>query len=271
MRLGLIGFGNIATTLLALMARTGLQVRHLTVLTRPAGAVTARDRLAADFPGITVKVVTDAAGLLASRPDLVVECAGHAAVTAHLPQILRAGVDVVMVSIGALADAALEAELRRAATGGGARLILPAGAVGGIDLLSAIGAAGDLKVRYRGIKPPKAWRGTPAERAVDLDRMTGATVFFSGNARQAATDYPKNANVSATLALAGPGFEATGVELVADPDAPGNIHEYDVESPLARYSIRIANTASAGNAKTSVTTVWSVLREIRNRLGPVSI
>lgn len=273
MRMGLIGFGNIATTLLGLMEQTGLKVEHLTVLVLTEFAEETRDRLATDFRGIagSAEVVGDADGLLASRPDLVVECAGHAAVVANVPQVLRAGVNVIMVSIGALADAVLEAELQRAAAGGGARLILPAGAVGGIDLLAAIGAAGDLKVRYRGIKPPKAWAGTPAELAVDLDRLGETTVFFTGNARQAATDYPKNANVAATLALAGAGFEATDVELVADPAALGNIHEYSVESPLARYSIRIVNQASAGNAKTSVTTVWSVLRELRNRIGPVSI
>ncbi len=61
------------------------------------------------------------------------------------------------------------------------------------------------------------------------------------------------------------------MELVADPAAPGNVHEYSVVSPLAKYSMRIENLPSAGNAKTSVSTVYSVLREIRNRIGPVAI
>jgi aspartate dehydrogenase len=126
-------------------------------------------------------------------------------------------------------------------------------------------------VSYRGIKPPRAWAGTPAAAQVDLDTLDRAATFFRGDARQAARDYPKNANVAATLALAGAGFEATRVELVADPAAPGNVHEYSVTSPLASYSIRIENKASAGNAKTSVATVFSVLREIRNRVGPVAI
>lgn len=273
MRLGLIGFGNIATTLLGLMRQTGLSVEDLTVLTLPEFADETRTRLGAEFVDVAKDcgVVAGAEGLLSAQPDLVIECAGHAAVTAHVPPVLRAGTDVVIVSIGALADAALEASVRTAAAEGGARLILPAGAVGGIDLLSALGAAGGLRVRYRGTKPPKAWAGTPAEGLLDLPGLDERSVFFTGNARQAATDYPKNANVAATLALAGAGFEETQVELVADPEATGNSHEYSVESPLARYSIRIENQASAGNAKTSVTTVWSVLREIRNRIGPVAI
>lgn len=270
MRLGLIGYGNIAQVLVDLMHQTLAPLDHLAVLSR-AGVADAVRAALVGAPAREVSVVTDAAGLMAASCDLVVECAGHGAVRAHVPGVLRAGCDVVLVSIGALADAGLHADLIAAAREGRARLILPAGAVGGIDLLSALGAAGDVAVSYRGIKPPAAWAGTPAEAVVDLAGLAQAETFFTGTARQAAQDYPKNANVAATLALAGAGFEATRVELVADPAAPGNVHEYTVTSPLARYTIRIENQPSGGNAKTSLTTVWSVLREIRNRIGPVAI
>ena len=270
MRLGLIGYGTIATTLIDLMRQTLAPVDHLAVLCRPGREAEVRAALA-DAPARGSSVVTDAGGLLATGCDLVVECAGHDAVRAHVPGVLRAGCDVVVVSVGALADAGLYDDLITAARAGGARLILPAGAVGGIDLLAALGASGDLAVAYRGIKPPKAWVGTPAEAAVNLAGLREATTFFTGSARDAARDYPKNANVAATLALAGAGFEATQVDLIADPAAPGNVHEYSVTSKLARYSMRIENLPSGGNVKTSATTVWSVLREIRNRIGPVAI
>lgn len=271
MRLGLIGYGNIAQTLLDLMRRSNdAPLDHLAVLCRPAvhEAVGAALKSA---PAKGVSVVADAPGLLAAGCDLVVECAGHGAVRAHVPSVLRAGCDVVVVSVGALADAALHADLIAAARAGAARLILPAGAVGGIDLLAALGASGDVAVAYRGIKPPAAWAGTPAEGMVDLAKLTQAATFFTGTARDAARDYPKNANVAATLALAGAGFEATRVDLIADPAAPGNVHEYTVTSPLANVTLRIENKPSGGNIKTSLTTVWSVLREIRNRRGPVAI
>lgn len=273
MRLSLIGFGNIATTLLGLMAETKLRLEHLTVLVLPELAEEARARIDTSFAGLAdgFEVVTHADALLASKPGLVVECAGHGAVAAHVPPVLQAGISVVLVSIGALADAALEKDLRAAARDGNARLILPSGAIGGIDLLAALGAAGGLSVRYRGTKPPRAWLGTPAETLLDLPALQEPKTFFTGTAREAARDYPKNANVAATLALAGAGFDATEVELTADPAASGNIHEYSVTSPLARYSIRIENQPSAGNAKTSVTTVYSVLREIRNHIGPLAI
>ena len=177
MRLGLIGFGNIATTLLDLLRQgDAAPLEHLVVLARPAGAAAARARLAGELAGVAsgVAVVEDAMHLLAERPDLVVECAGHVAAGAHAPAVLRAGVDVILVSIGALADPGLEASLRAAAAEGSARLILPAGAVGAIDLLSALGAAGGLEVRYRGTKPPAAWAGTPAAEILDLARRRRA-------------------------------------------------------------------------------------------------
>jgi aspartate dehydrogenase len=126
-------------------------------------------------------------------------------------------------------------------------------------------------VTYHGIKPPKAWAGTPAEQLCDLGRLTERTVFFRGTAREAARDFPRNANVAATLALAGAGFEATRVELVADPAAPGNVHSYDVRSKVAKFRVEIENLPSSGNVKTSVSTVYSVLREIRNRMESVVI
>lgn len=274
MRLGLIGYGNIAGTLLRLIAETPeIKLEALTVLGLPEKT----DELVQDLEashgslGCSFAAVSSAEDLLAAKPDLVVECAGHQAVVTHVPTILKAGVDVVLVSIGAFAHRELEAELRAAAEEGGARIVLPAGAVGGIDLLAALRPAGLTSVTYQGCKPPAAWAGTPAETAVDLDGLTEATVFFSGTARDAAAQYPKNANVAATIALAGLGFDDTKVELIADPAASGNTHEFTAVSGVARTSIRIENLPSPGNIKTSVTTVYSVLRELRNRVAPVAI
>ncbi|WP_187971236.1 aspartate dehydrogenase [Aquibium microcysteis] len=267
MRLGLIGYGTIARTLAGhLGAVSGIEA--VAVLVRPGRAADVPASF--DDGAIPVAAVTTVDALLAARPDFVVECAGHSAVDAFVPPLLHAGLDVVVVSIGALADEALHARLREAAAAGGARMILPAGAVGGIDILSALRAGGDVQVRYTGTKPPKAWAGTPAETVVDLAALDRPAVIFEGSARAAATAYPKNANVAATLALAGAGFDATRVVLVADPAASGNVHEFEAVSPVALVTMRIEN-APSGNAKTSLATIMSVLREIRNRQGPVVI
>lgn len=270
MHLGLIGFGAIARTLLAVLAREGAAISALTVLARPETAVAIRDAVArlSTAPAL---VVTDAAALVARRPGLVIECAGHQAVADHATATLRAGIETVVVSIGALADAALHQRILQAARAGGTRVVLPAGAIGGIDILSALRPSGIAAVTYTGRKPPLAWAGTPAEALVDLAALTTEAVIFDGSARQAATLYPKNANVAATLALAGLGWDATRVRLIADPSVSRNVHDYSVSAGAAEYSIRIAGNPSADNPKTSVTTVYSVAREVLNRLGEVAI
>ncbi len=90
-------------------------------------------------------------------------------------------------------------------------------------------------------------------------------LFFEGSAREAALAYPRNANVAATLALAGIGFDATSVRLVADPGVTQNLHEYRVRAAAADYSITIAGHPSPENPKTSAATALSVAREVMNR------
>ncbi|MEM6739263.1 MAG: aspartate dehydrogenase [Pseudomonadota bacterium] len=269
MHLALIGYGNIAQSLLSLMAEPGApRPDRITVLARRGRSDAARAALAGPVP---FDVVDEVAGLVNQRPDFAVECAGHDAVATGAVPLLRAGVDCIVVSVGALADQALETEVHAAAKAGAARVILPAGAVGGVDLLAALALGEDVSVTYRGIKPPRAWRGTAAEAATDLDVLDAPKAFFTGSAREAAKAYPKNANVAATLALAGGGFEGTKVSLIADPSAPGNVHSYEIRSEAARVEMRIENLPSPGNPKTSVSTIYSILREIRNRLGPIAI
>ncbi len=273
-RLGIIGFGNISTTLLTLL-KDVLEdpLEHLTIVCRPEYESQVNQIMREDFNDVAleISITSNTEILINNKPNLVVECAGHDAVTEHIAQVLSAGFDTVVASVGALADAALADSLYDAAHKGKARLIIPAGAIGGVDLLASLKKHGKLDVSYRGIKPPTAWSGTLAEKLLDLDHLSEETVIFSGSAREAASNYPKNANVAATIALAGAGFEATKTELVADPKATGNIHEYSVDCPLAHYTLRVESQPSSGNAKTSVTTVYSIMREITNRIGPIVI
>lgn len=268
MHLAIIGYGNIAQAVLEWLGTK--PVARLTVLVRSTSLTTALKDEALAQAGASVTITDDITTLIEAAPDLVVECAGQTAVAEFGAAVLSADLDMVIVSTGALADEALFDTLERATQSGRSRVILPPGAIGGIDLLSALTLAGEVTVTYRGTKPPDAWRGTPAEDCCNLAALTEPCVFFSGSAREAAQTYPKNANVAATLALAGAGFEATKVELIADPDAPGNAHAYEVDSPVGRFAMQIDNAASSGNAKTSMATAFSVIREInqiRDSLG----
>lgn len=170
-----------------------------------------------------------------------------------------------------MADPQTEAALTKAATAGGTQMRLVAGAVGGIDMLAAARLSGLTEVTYTSRKPPAAWRGTPAEKILPLSTLASESTFYEGSARQAAQDYPKNANVAATVALAGLGFEDTQVRMIADPSASGNIHEVSVRSGALDFTIRLEGKPLPGNPKTSASTVFSVAREVLNAVRPVAI
>src|SRR5205085_2233894 len=125
---------------------------------------------------------------------------GHGAVKAYAAKVLNDGFDLILVSTGSLADAALWDEVSAAAKRSTGQLKLPAGALPGVDALSAGKLAGLDKVTLKSSKPPHAWTGTPAEKSHDLAAITVPTVIFTGNAREAALAFPKNANVAATAA-----------------------------------------------------------------------
>jgi aspartate dehydrogenase len=175
-----------------------------------------------------------------------------------------------VISVGALAEPALLESLKAAARDGNSRILLPAGAIGGIDAIAAMRAGGLDAVRYRSRKPPAAWRGSAAENVADLDKMMGSTVLYRGTAGEAALLYPQNANVAAAVALAGLGFEKTEVELVADPQAPGNVHEIEVEGSAGRFAIQLQGKPSRTNPKTSALAALSVARALLN-LGAVIV
>ena len=262
-RLGIIGAGGMTQTVLA--ALSGLPLDHLAVLSRTPGQT-----IEAWF-ATNVTTHTELAEFLATKPDVVAECAGHAAVRAHGAAVLVSGCDLIVISVGALADDALLTELQNAAQRGGSKLIVPAGAVGGLDALAAAKLSGLQEVIYTGSKPPAAWRGTKAEQSVDLAALTAPVCFFEGSARDAARDYPQNANVAAAIALAGAGFDATQVRLVANPSLTRNRHEIAVRSGCSDFSIQLEGIASPANPKTSLMAGYSVAHAVLNRAATLVI
>ncbi|MDP1935754.1 MAG: aspartate dehydrogenase [Hylemonella sp.] len=258
-RIAILGLGAIGRKLLAGIQSSILPGARVAALVR-AGSAVATEAV----PGVDIFTDTDA--LLQWQPDLVIECAGHEVVSAVVPHMLQAGVDVILVSLGALGDASLRESLAAAARAGRARLINVSGAIGGLDALAAASGAGITSVRYTGRKPPQAWRGTPAEQVCDLDAIRDATLLFEGSAADSARLYPKNANVTAAVALAGVGFEKTAVRMLADPTVTNNVHELEVEGDFGRLALRLENSALPDNPRTSWLAALSIEAELRKYL-----
>lgn len=268
LRIALVGCGAIGSEVLQrlpqLSGLQGLQVDWV-LARQPRPEVV--DWLAQHAPGAQLlqALPEDA------RPDLLVECAGHSAIATHVLPALGRGIPCLVVSVGALAAPGLVEELADAARQGGTRVQLLPGAIGAIDALAAAREGGLAQVTYTGTKPAAAWKGTPAEAACDLAALTAPFCFFQGSAREAAQQYPRNANVAATVALAGLGLDATEVRLVADPQCSENRHQIAAQGAFGRLSLELAGQPLAANPKTSALTVFSVLRALRNAVAPLAI
>ena len=260
-RIALVGCGAIGTSVLELLR--GDPALKVVAIVVPAEGIAAAQKVA---PDAQVGSAVPADGI-----DLVVETAGHAAIEEHVLPALARGTPCVVASVGALSATGFAEKLEAAAIAGRTQVQLIPGAIGGIDALAAARIGGLDSVRYTGRQPPQAWKGTPAEQGRNLDTLAHETVIFEGSAREAALLYPKNANVAATVSLAGLGLDQTLVRLIADPATTENVHTVEAEGAFGSFALTMRNKPLAANPKTSALTVYSAVRALRNRVAALAI
>lgn len=264
MKVALIGHGGIG----ALVARELARDREMQVV-----AVAARARQAAAVRACLgeVAIVESAADLIAARPELVVECASHGAFRQYAESVLSAGIDLIAVSVGVLAEAPYRNRVLHAAADAGVTLEIPAGAIGAVDVVAAAKIAGLDKVTYITRKAPNVWRNTPAEKMIDLAAVTEPALFFDETAEQAALVFTEKANVCATLALAGIGFEKTRAQFWADPAVTKSVHEIEAVGACGTLRLDLANNVSPLDGKASWLTAMSIVRAVRNRYATLRV
>jgi len=256
LRLAFIGWGAIAQAAARLLAESPVEIVAVAV---QDGAVERRGLPA------TATVITDPAELAAHEPTVVAEAGGRTSVGQWGFAALDAGADFVVSSVSAFADPDLLATMREAAASNGVCLQVQPGALGGVDALASAKLMGIDTVEHRMVKPPQAWKNTPAETLCDLNAITEPTTFFTANAAETANAFPKNANVAMTTALAGIGPEATTITLVADPTATTNRHEIAAAGAFGSLDVVIANNPLPENPKSSAMAALNLVRAIENR------
>lgn len=258
MRIGVIGAGAIGRCLVEAV-RAGQAGEHRVVV------VAARSPERA-LPG--VPFTTDPLSLPRYGAELAVEAASQAAVRDYVIPLLAAGLDVLVMSVGALADPAFAARVRDAARHAGRRVYIPSGALGGLDALKAGLLSGLEAVELTSTKPPAALQGAPyfAEHPVAWHTITGPTVVYEGPAIEAVRYFPQNVNVAAVLSLAGLGPERTWVRIVADPAATTNQHVVRARGGFGTLEVALSNLPSPDNPKTSWLAALSAIAMLR-RLG----
>jgi aspartate dehydrogenase len=264
LRVIFIGFGAINSRVADLLKARNAPVDIVAVATKDDPAE--RARIPEGVPFLAAP-----SELAALKPDLVIEAAGRAAIDAWAPAALAAAPFVIIASTSAFCDDALLPRLAEIAEKQGSRILIPSGAIGGIDALAGAAVLGLDAVTHRIVKPPIAWKGTPAEKLLDLSALTQRTVFFEGTAREAASQYPQNANATVVTSLAAIGLDKTRVQLVADPAVHLNGHTITAEGGFGRMTITLENNPLATNPKSSELTALSLVRLIERQTGPVMI
>jgi len=257
MRVGLIGLGAIG--------------RGVIQLLRPeddvalVGALVADPRKSRPHGGPTL--CSSIEELLEKRPEVVVEVAGHEAVRCFGPQVLRAGIDLIVVSVGALANADVERAILESAKLGGSRVFVASGAIGALDAIASAAVCGGLKrVTHTTRKPARALL-EPAEAA----ELTEPRELFRGSAREGALKFPESINVAAAVSLAGIGLDRTEVCVIADPTVQRNSHEVVAQGEFGDLSFEIHNIPTDANPKTGRLVAMSIVHALRQRHAPLVV
>jgi aspartate dehydrogenase len=234
-------------------------------------AVSANDRSKAaerlSHLGRRVPVV--ALGELEPLADIVVECAPAKLLPDIAEPFLRAGKTVIVLSVGAILTNDHLVGLARQ-TGG--QIVVPTGALLGLDAVTAA-AEGEIRaVRMITRKPVRGLAGAPylAEHDIRIEEITQAVCIFKGTPREAAIGFPANLNVAVALSLAGIGADRTTLEIWADPALERNVHRIEVDSDSASFSMSIENIPT-DNPRTGRITALSVIAYLRKLNAPLRV
>jgi aspartate dehydrogenase len=262
-RAGIAGLGSIGRVL---ARRLNAGVPGLAL-----AAVAVRDAVKArawlDAENIAVPLVTLDA--MPHYADIVVECAPGEVLEAICRPMLTAGKRAMVLSAGALLA---RPKLITLAQSHGGQIIVPTGALLGLDAVTAAAEGTIDSVRMVTRKPPRGLAGARylIANGISVEGLEQPLCVFRGNAREAAAGFPENVNVVAALALAGIGPERTTIEIWADPSLSRNCHTIDVDADSASFSFSIQNVPSE-NPKTGKITVLSALAALRKLAAPLRV
>lgn len=207
---------------------------------------------------------------LAQECDLIIEALPPRSVPELTPHVFKAGKDLILISSSALLlFPEIEAQKRSTRS----RIIMPSGAICGLDGVSALMQMGIKSAKIATTKKPMGYAGAPyiVENNIDLGAITTKEKLFEGTALEAAKAFPANINVAATLSYAGIGPENTRVEVWADPDIAGNTHEIEVSGQFSTIHAKVENTPDPANPKSSMLAAQSIISVLKKLQEPLVV
>lgn len=261
--IGIVGCGAIGRALLKAVEAGKLAVSVAAVTSRTEKSARAFLSTLRDPPPYL-----DRAHLIVNS-DLIIEAAGGAVVPGLAGEVFAAGKDLMVISVGALLD---HPEIIGKSRESGCRLLVPSGAIAGLDGIKSACAGQVSHVTITTRKPPEGLEGAPylVEHKISLAGLSEEREVFSGTAREACRGFPANVNVSAAVSLAGLGPDRTRIRILAVPGLKRNCHDIEVEGEFGRLVVHIENVPSE-NPRTGRLTALSIIRSVQDAADSVRI
>ncbi len=262
--IGIAGLGAIGGTVAAALAA------GIPGLALPALSVRDQSKAEAWLAARRIVVPIVPLAALTSHCDVVVECLPPARFAEIAETVIAAGKIFVPLSVGMLLA---HPDLIERARATGARVLVPTGALIGLDAVRAAAEGKIHTVRMVTRKPPQGLAGAPylVANNISLDGLTAPLKVFEGSAREGAKGFPANVNVAAALSLAGIGPDRTRLEIWADPGVERNMHAIEIDAESARFSMAIENIPSTENPRTGQITGLSVIAALRRLSAPLVV
>ena len=264
-RLGVAGLGAIGLKVARVTDAGGIPGVTLT-------AVSANDKARAEQRVADFASQPRVVGLseLATHADVVVECVPAAHFRDVAEATIAAGRILMPLSVGALLNN-MDLIDRAGETGG--RIMVPTGAIIGLDTVRAMAVGEIQSVTLETRKPPAGLSGAPhlVANGIDVDGLQAPLRVFKGTALEAAQAFPANVNVAAALGLAGIGAERTMVEVWADPGVTRNHQSVSITADSGEAKMMIANVPSEENPRTGKITANSVIACLRRLTAPLVV
>jgi aspartate dehydrogenase len=216
-----------------------------------------------------VEIFTNFEDLIAAplftTAEIVVEAASQSAVRNYGKRILEFGKIFLVLSSGVFSDAVLLSQMTELAERMASKLVIPSGAIGGLDAIRSVKRNLD-SITVTTVKKPLALAGAPFFENSELkaESITTRTILFEGSASEAIIRFPANVNVAVSLALAGLGLEKTIVKVIADPNITVNQHVIVASGNFGEIKISVSNKPMVSNPKTSILAALSAIETIRS-------
>ncbi|NPA62924.1 MAG: aspartate dehydrogenase [Methanococci archaeon] len=218
---------------------------------------------------VEAKICRDIDELVREDLDLVIESASVHAVEEVAEKSLKNGKDVLIMSVGALADKELFLKLKKLAKSENRKIYLPSGAIGGLDAIKALKLGKIKEVVLKTTKPVCALKDALKNLGYEPEKIKEEVVVYEGDVFEAIKNFPANINVAVVLSIATE--YSAKVVIVADPKIKLNRHEIFVKSSIGTLKVCVENVPFEENPKTSALAAYSAVRLIMDLADPIKV